>query len=220
MYPQIEVGDTRHDFVTHQEQTYTMPVQQPFRSIGDVRDVFFKNTLDSPYYDENLTENAWYERHLKWFRVTKDMIKGQGAYGVNTWVIEPPVLAKYIANTLLCRCTHFKGIPWENRNTGGNNTIYPIQSGTRFEMRNTEFSTRELFEAFLDDNEVYVEYIPVEPTYLPCTSEQIQQLENRPSTYKTETNVNSEDEIEAYIDAEYVRDLETVINELQAQILA
>lgn len=201
-------------------QTKTYYTQQPFRSIGDVRDVFFKNTPDSPYYDENLTENAWYERHLKWFRVTKDMIKGSGAYGVNSWVIGAPTLVKYIENAITCRCTHFRGVPYTARNTAGNNIAYSIPSGTNIEFRNTEFSTRELFEAFLDDNEVYIEYIPVEPTYLPCTSEQVQQLENRPSTYKTETNVLSEDEVEAYIDAEYVRDLETVINELQAQILA
>ena len=51
-YYQLEQGSTVSDFVPHEEQDYSIFVQQPFRSIGDVRDCFVK-------------ENGnWFERHL------------------------------------------------------------------------------------------------------------------------------------------------------------
>ena len=49
---QIEEGSTATPYVPHQEQTYTIPTQQPMRSIGDVRDGFdIENKLEKhPIY--------------------------------------------------------------------------------------------------------------------------------------------------------------------------
>ena len=48
---QLEEGDTATDYIEHQEQNYTVPVQKPFRAIGDVRDRFVKQ--DGKRYEEH-----------------------------------------------------------------------------------------------------------------------------------------------------------------------
>lgn len=49
---QIELADQRTDIVKHEEQDYIVPVQKPFRSVNDVRDIFIKQ------------QNKWYEKHF------------------------------------------------------------------------------------------------------------------------------------------------------------
>ncbi len=49
---QLELGSSASTYVAHQEQTYTIPVQQPMRSIGTVKDSFVK------------VNEHWFERHL------------------------------------------------------------------------------------------------------------------------------------------------------------
>ena len=48
--------------------------------------------------------------------------------------------------------------------------------------------------------------------YLPCTEEQIQQLENIPSTYKDFTIIQSQDETPAYLEVSGIYDLNNLIN--------
>lgn len=48
---QIEEGTIATDYVQHEEQSYIIPTQQPFRAIGNVRDTFIKKN------------NKWYEHH-------------------------------------------------------------------------------------------------------------------------------------------------------------
>lgn len=48
---QLEQGTVATTFIQHQEQTYTIPCQQPMRSIENVKDTFIK------------VNGVWYERH-------------------------------------------------------------------------------------------------------------------------------------------------------------
>lgn len=48
---QIEKGSTATFYIAHQEQLFTIPCQEPFRSIGNVRDEFIKQ------------DGLWYEKH-------------------------------------------------------------------------------------------------------------------------------------------------------------
>lgn len=48
---QIEKGSTATSYIAHQEQLFTIPCQQPMRSIGDIRDGFVKQ------------DGVWYEKH-------------------------------------------------------------------------------------------------------------------------------------------------------------
>lgn len=48
---QLEVGESASTYIEHQEQVFTLPCQQPMRSIGEVRDEFIKQ------------DGVWYEKH-------------------------------------------------------------------------------------------------------------------------------------------------------------
>ena len=54
-------------------------------------------------------------------------------------------------------------------------------------------------------------YIRKNPLDLPCTLEQVEQLENKPSTYKDFTIIQSEDETEAYLEVSGIYDLNKLI---------
>lgn len=145
-----------------EEQDYSIYTQQPFRSIGDVRDIFFKNTVDSPYYDENLTLNGWYERHLPYIASYNGEILPQDVYNE-------------VDNVKYC-----------NEKSMSTTGQFSIGASVQY----------------IDENNW---------NDLPCTETQIQQLENKPSTHKEMTIINSEDETEAYLEVSGIYDLNKLI---------
>lgn len=178
-----------------EEQNYSIPVQQPMRSIGDVRDCFVK-------------ENGnWFERHyVLRLRILSNMSIESYNLGVNSYLINIENDCKYITDKIVSISNYFKGCSYDDRGTAGNHIIYPINNGHSLVLRNTEFSTLAELKAFFDNNEVYVDYILENPTDLPCTETQIQQLENKPSTYKEMTIINSEDETPAHLKIQYYKE--------------
>jgi hypothetical protein len=205
-----------NSYVPHEEQTYSIYTQQPFRSIGDVRDVFFKNTVDSPYYDENLILNGWYERH-DINRVILD--------GTENWLIagNNDDFSRYYTNTnypLTAKrekilCSHFKyGIVTDLNK----NCIGPYNGSTNYGVNicisNAIASNANELKTWLSNNNVILDYILKEPLDLPCTQSQIDILENIPSTFAGQTNVFSEDEVKAYLRAKGLKDLNTLDSEI------
>lgn len=58
---QVEYGETVTTYIPHQEQNYTINLGTlEYCKIGDYADQLFKNTTNSPYYDNTLIENEWY----------------------------------------------------------------------------------------------------------------------------------------------------------------
>ena len=64
---------------------------------------------------------------------------------------------------------------------------------------------------YLSTHNVVVQYELAEPLDLLCTETQIQQSENKPSTYKEMTIINSQDETEAYLEVAGIYDLNKLI---------
>ena len=201
---QLEPGSTATPYVPHKEQDYSIFVQQPRRSIGDVRDLFFKNTVDSPYYDENLTLNGWYERHYigevvlnGTENIARELISNNFYkfyinnienvdYGDANYV--PQILCnKLIAVARTPLYLNTQGISSGN----GNLQIYTDE---------TKNMTVSEFKTWLENNNLIVNYLKTIPIDLPCTETQIQQIENKPSTYKDFTIIQSEDETPAYLE--------------------
>lgn len=156
---QIELGSTTSSYIAHEEQTYTIPTQQPMRSIGTVRDKFVK------------VNGTWYERHM-------------------------PYIESYNGETL----------PQD---------VYNEIDGVKYcnekSMSTTgQFSTGASVQ-YVDENNW---------NDLPCTQAQIDILENLPRTYKTETNVNSEDEIEAYLKVAGLKDLNKMFSDITNAIIS
>lgn len=182
-------------------QTYTIPCQQPMRSIGTVRDEFIK------------VNGEWKERH-KIYRYTftgnetgiyKELV------GTNMYVWRLSV--RYLVNndSVQIKSNYFTGVSYNNRTSSSTNIIYCDTNGTRINFRNTDFETLEDFKTFLSNkyasgNPVYIDYVLETPTDLSCTEEQIAILENLPKSYDEQTNIYSLDVTPAYVEAQaYVK---------------
>ena len=58
---QMEEGPSATDYVPHQAQSFPLTLGDlEVCSIGDYKDFFFKNTIDSKYYDSTLSLGKWY----------------------------------------------------------------------------------------------------------------------------------------------------------------
>lgn len=214
----LEYGNKRSGSREYKEpQTYTIPTQQPFRSIGDVRDLFFKNVKGSKYYNKDLQENKWYERHP----IHRLILTGDEEWNMlPTSLFQLPNIPVSIARSGgLCNRYRYNSSQSNLNNTlrYGEFAIQVLANGTYLYFKNTDFTDTESFKADLKakyeaGTPVYVDYLLAGPLNLPCTETQIQQLENKPSTYKEMTIINSEDETEAYLEVSGIYDLNNLIN--------
>lgn len=185
------------------EQDYSIPVQQPMRSIGDVRDCFVKKS------------DGWYERHYigrKIFDGTESWISQQNCFTLSINDIKPtPNYAD--RNQLITISNYYIGQVSEYRGAVNNlNVCKAIDAGNprQVAIKDTSKTLAEfkawLAEQYTSGKPVYVDYLLEEPLDLPCTPEQIQQLENLPSTYKDFTIIQSQDETPAYLKIQYYKE--------------
>ena len=208
--PMIRLSSTTStSFVPHQEQNISIPCQQPMRSIGNVRDSFVK--IDGVWYEKhnigqvvlNGSESGWAERG----NTSENYIKFRNANA----------LPYDIKGDLLLISDYFV------TNIGANNASYSGNaicgnSGNyakwlHISIDNTIVNSVETFKTWLSTHNTEVIYQLAEPIYLECTEEQITALEQA-RTYKPVTHISSADVVPAYLGVTYVRDLETVINNL------
>ena len=192
----IQEGST---IANNKSQSYIMPVQQPLRAIEDIRDTFIKK--DGKWYERhyvqrlilNGTEGWNYDKNNNRFYFAKAGNKGSG----------------YIMSSHYLR----------GDTTKQNNTCEIWSSAILF--RDERFTEREDFKNMIkakydEGIPVYVDYVSITPTDIECTEEQSQILDelNNARTYKNVTNITT-DSI-AIIDLDYVKDLETLLNNTQA----
>ena len=201
--PQFEQSSTATDYVEHQEQTYTIPVQSPFRSIGDTRDNFVKQN------------GVWYERHN--FRSLNLAIANMNnSESYPGWKNVTQIKSDYPdkSDALQMFTRYMSNISTSNYgvgiNTTGNNSIIHIKGISN--LTQSEWKTN------YPDLVFNLVYKLQNPELTQCTSEQTAILESLPRTYKNVTHIYSEDEVEAYVDVTYYKDLETVIDNLSSAI--
>ena len=196
-YIQTELGSTSSSYVEHKEQDYSIFVQQPFRSNKDktIRDCFVKKS-DNKKYERHFINEITLDGTENWSRSdTEGFIRY-----VVTFANMKSVGATRSANIL---CNKFKG---------------SIENGygNCFAFNNTvAFYVPENIENFsdwknwLEENNVKLQYELETPLELPCTETQIQQLENKPSTYKDFTIIQSQDETPAYLKIQYWKEVQS-----------
>lgn len=214
---QLELSETNTEIVEHQSQTYTIPTQQPFRAIEDIRDTFVKK------------DNKWFERHYiarKVFDGTEEIgiLWNTGKYGYNIKISDMKMTSstsdksmilsnmykvyaqddlfnlKYPANGIACR-------------TNKNEII----------IRDDNITTLSDLITNLSTNKPYVDYILETPLDIECTEEQsiiLDQIENEVKTYKNVTHMYSTDKISSYKEVTYKQDLETRLNNIEQAILS
>lgn len=205
---QLEPGSTATPYVPHEEQDYPIFVQQPFRSIGDVRDCFVKKS------------DGWYERHYigrKIFDGTESWTSQQNCFTLSINDIKPtPNYAD--RNQLITISNYYIGQVSGYRDAVNDlHVCKAIDPGNprQVAIKDTSKTLAEfkawLAEQYASGKPVYVDYLLAEPLDLPCTETQIQQLENLPSTYKDFTIIQSEDETPAYLEVSGIYDLNKLI---------
>ena len=199
---QVELGSTATPFVEHKEQDYSIFVQQPMRSIGDVRDGFVQK------------DGSWYERHY----IGEVVLNGSENWGLAERS-ETSNGVFYIENFLntygiireQCLSNYGTYVTGYSNKVGQFDIHY---SQLRFYAYNNTATINDWKNKLTEKNLVINGFL-AEPLDLPCTETQIQQLENKPSTYKDFTIIQSEDETEAYLEVSGIYDLNKLITRVE-----
>lgn len=195
-------------FQAYKEKTYTIPVQQPMRSIGTLRDEFIQ--------DEN---GNWFERHYiqrKTFNggegITKISTSSNIAYSYSGLIsyVSKPLNNITVLNTL---SNYFKGeysandIFYNNNiGLGINNTGVLLiglgLSSTITTVADFKAKLQELYEA---GKPIYIDYPLATPIDLRCTEEQIIALnaKNKLESYEGITNIETINGTPSYKEIKY-----------------
>lgn len=182
-----------------QSQNFTIPCQQPMRSIGEIRDEFVKQ------------DGVWYEKHNLRERILvgnenwiSQAQSGFYRYGLADSVINNETS---YASQVIIKSDSFKGITFNNRNSDTNETIYAVSNAQQHNLfiNTKSYTTLNDFKNWLTGNNIKLIYLLNEPNYIECTQEQVQVLESitQAHTYKHITNINSTDITPAFLKIQY-----------------
>lgn len=174
-----------------------------FCGIGDYKDVPFKNTLNSEYYDSSLELNKWYKLN----NIGKVVLDGSENWSRND-VNEVFVLVFENYNTEY-------NIPYSNYYMGQsivtaynqviNNSVALLSSGTRLFIKNTSITTAANFKTWLSTHNTTLYYVLETPTYTLLNDTLQTQLDNiqYALAYDTQTNISQTNtDLPFIIDAE------------------
>ena len=207
----LEYGNKRSGSREYKEsQTYTIPVQQPMRSVGDTRDTFI------------LKENGkWYERHniaRKIFDGTETFTKETRNEVTNFYMsLEGFGSQKGYCNIL----------PVVNNDSYIANILFIWSNLNGFSMMfdTSRFGTLSDYKSYLKSlydagTPAYLDYVLKEPLDIECTEEQSKILDelNNARTYKNVTNIYSTDEISPILSLDYAKDLETLLTSKESEV--
>lgn len=208
-----------------QEQIITMPVRQEM--------------LQGDYFDfENEKEVQTWGKYI--FTGEESIVKSSmpqnNSYWINQETIPELLNAEVSTNTAIlpqCICTHFKtlkpikitnasnvGITINANNAEKTNVSIRIGFGINSEI-NTADKCKSLLKSFYEAGNPVIFYYKLSTlTQLDFTDEQkavAKQIKETLHTYKNVTHIYSDDEVSPILNAEYAKDLNTVINNIQAQ---
>lgn len=195
---QLEEGTTATPYEEHQEQSYTIPTQQPMRSIGDTRDKFI------------LKENGkWYERHY----VQRLILNG-----TEGWNFDNNNNRFYFGKAGNKGSGYIMSSHYLTGDTTKQNNTCEIWTGAILfrDERYTNVNDWKsyLAEQYANGTPVYVDYVLATPTDIECTSQQteiLNQMYIKAKSYKGVTHIYSNDEVSPNCYVEAVKDLTTLI---------
>ena len=212
----IELDNTT-EYVQHKSQTYTIPTQQPFRSVGNTRDTFIKKN------------NKWYERHYiprKIFDGTEEIgiLWNTGRYGYNIKISDMKMTSSTLDKSMILS-NMYKVYTQDDLF----NLKYPANgiacraNKNEIIIRDDNITTLSDLITNLSTNKPYVDYILETPLDIECTEEQntiLDKIEKEAKTYKNVTHIYSTDEISPVIDVTYKKDLDSRLTNIEQAILS
>lgn len=202
---QLEVGDTATDFVEHQSQTAIMPVQQEMLQ-GD--------------YIEDVEHHEWGKLVLKGDKVWE---KVSNLYQNKTTYFQTQSFDNLLKTEEIISNYFTKKRLWEKDEEGivcDPSRAYSLRIRVNKTIASTSSELNAYLKARYDANDPVVIYYKLANAIdLELTEAQKAVREQKLHTYKNITNINLSDEL-ASIDVTYKKDLDTILNNLQAQIIA
>ena len=217
---QIEISDESTEFIEHEGNTYTIPVQKPF--------------LKGDYFIKE--DNHWKEVHLREKRNIKDDIQNAVLSGTNNFIyisnlllnIAQPITNEVDANVLSNVLNH---ATYNEINAGSVDYGIGISQVGSLIIRIKDFTTLEEYKNALNSEDYYYYFFLANPEKIECTKEQTQILEQiiKDGTYKEVTHFYTTEDLKPTLNVKYYKDLETLfnkqaelestLNNVQAQIL-
>lgn len=206
---QLEL-DNATDYIAHEEQTFTMPVQQEMLE-GDEFD-----------WDNEEEVHTWSKVELTgnetgWFKSSTTMTN---AYGIKNEKIGLPVLTE---NT--SKCTHFK---YADGVTATSTSKYISQLENLYLSFPLDIAkTLEEFKSLMQEQTdagtpVTIYYKLAEPTKLPFTEVQktvAKQIREKLHSYKGGTHVYCTDELSPIFNTRYTVDMQTAFNAINKEVI-
>ena len=142
-------------------------------------------------------------------------------------------IRKYdMKNSSAFMCSHFKVITHSEltaeesisiRDISKDNVISIMILKSRLSNVSVDGFKSWLTEQYEAGTPVYIDYVLATPEDIECTEEQNQildKIENEAKTYKNITHIYSDDNVSPILEGTYNKDIETMYNILQEQILA
>ena len=205
---QLEEGSTVTPYQECQSQTYTIPTQQPIRSIEIEKNTFLRDT----FIKKN---NKWYERHYE----VEIIVDGTETINKSSSK-EFFAITKTMSN--LDTSANAINISKSNYGTGttlglgeGNtNNKYSFNASTIYlDCYGSNINTVDKLKAQLAETPMKIYALLKEPLDIECTEEQstiLDQIENEAKTYKNVTHMYSTDNVSSYKEVTYKKDIETL----------
>lgn len=206
---QIEEGPAT-TYEEHEEQSDIIPTQQAFRSIGDIRDTFINKN------------DKWYERHninRKKLDGTENwlMIDKNSRFGIKMTEQQAKInIQQSACNLTECLSNRLINSTQLDIVKVTNGIAFSQWTDTQYLYLSKIKDSVDELKNYLAANETYVDYPLETPIDIECTEEQSKILDelNNARTYKNVTNITTDSK--AIIDLDYVKDLETLLNNTQA----
>lgn len=204
----LEKNTKKSAYEEHQGQSYIMPTQQSFKSVGDIRDTFIKK------------DGKWYERHKikrKIFDGTEPLIVESSINNHRRYAMP---FNEGVNNTesLNVLCSHFKGVTRLKLLSNNEISVHKF-----INILADTFITLEEFKTYLSEQysagaSVYFDYIAETPLDIECTEEQNEILDelNNARTYKNVTNITTDSK--AILSLDYAKDLETLLTSKESEV--
>ena len=228
IYVQIEISDEASDFIEHEGNTYTIPIQKPFYKLGDYKDKFVKQ--DGKWYEQHnialfdLSTTNWYAGSVQ---SGKD-VKTKRWNSVNTTsnyiIYDNEAISNYFNTNLSSTLwgTDLIGFNLENNKV---NIRLPVETASSADEVKTFWQEKAQTQV------PYIYYILATPELIECTEEQTQILDQiiKDGTYKEVTHFYTTEDLKPTLNVKYYKDLETLfknqasiqatLNNVQAQLL-
>lgn len=210
---QLECGSKATNKVLHQSQTYTIPTQQPMRSIGDIRDTFVK------------VDGKWVERH----NIGEVIVDGTEGIGrnetYNYFAIPKTITDLETTSSSLNACLSNYGTATTFSMANNENTNKFSVNGSYVYLGcyGLDIDTVEKISAKLQETNMTIDYILKTPIDIECTPEQtaiLDEIENTVKSHKGVTHIYSTDNVGPNVEVRYFKDLDTMINNINTAIVA